>query len=690
MTTNGHTDEIFCPKCGTGASRQAAFCHQCGQELGITTPMPAVEHGAPQSEFELVRSALAEDYDVKERIGRGGMAAVYRAYERSLKREVAIKVLPITQTHDTSLVERFENEARTSARLEHPNIIPIYRVGRAGNVIYFAMRYLRGPSLAELIDEMGAMETQEIRRILIESAQALGYAHQHGVVHRDVKPDNIMFKDSGQLVMCDFGIAKAATATNLTGTGTAIGTPHYMSPEQLRALPIDGRSDLYSLGVVAFKCLAKKVPFDGEDSFAIGYKHVTEEVPIPAMKTSEQRALFQVIQRLMAKDPDDRYQTADELIAALSKQSVTSVVMAALSTGNTPGPNPAFGARAKASARRADRELSGTTPHTPVPHAALQSLEPRRRKKTKRRIGVLAGMLFIMMVGGAGGGGYYYAERGDTPAIVEQVPFLAQQWPLFVAQLEAMGLPVERAQHSSPDSTTLVALLPTDSAVLPVDSSVLLGDSLPVPDSASVDSVALAAAAVVSDSSESMPDTTTAEPPSPNTGHLVVSNMGRRASLWIDGAEVRGLRHDLPPGDHEVRVASPGFTAYTATVGVVAGDTVRHRVNLEARNQCERFDSAGYNLGSACFDVRPRPGRSVGTFVPLDASVSTRPTRPAILNIQVQADGTAARIMVQSPSDVPAFALLAVQYAKNLQYEPATKNGRPVVGWVQLPFYPER
>ena len=173
MTTTGHTDEIFFPKCGAGASREAAFCHQCGQELGITTPMPAVEHGAPQSEFELVRSALAADYDVKERIGRGGMAAVYRAYERSLKREVAIKVLPTAQTHETSLVERFENEARTSARLEHPNIIPIYRVGRAGNVIYFAMRYLRGPSLAELIDEMGAIETHEIRRILIESAQAL-------------------------------------------------------------------------------------------------------------------------------------------------------------------------------------------------------------------------------------------------------------------------------------------------------------------------------------------------------------------------------------------------------------------------------------------------------------------------------------------------------------------------------------
>ena len=244
---------------------------------------------------------------------------VFRAQEVDLKRDVALKVLPFSHAHDANLVERFANEARLAAKLEHPNIIPIYRVGKTGDVIYFAMRYLRGPSLAEMIDKLGAIDATDIRRILIESARALSHAHAHGVVHRDMKPDNILFKDSGEVVVCDFGIAKAASDTQLTGTGMAIGTPYYMSPEQVRAQPLDGRSDQYSLGVVAYQCLTAKVPFDGEDSFAIGFQHVTEEPPYPDLKTAEQRSLFQIILRMMAKNPDERFPDCDTLVEALTR-----------------------------------------------------------------------------------------------------------------------------------------------------------------------------------------------------------------------------------------------------------------------------------------------------------------------------------------------------------------------------------
>src|SRR5215213_7739514 len=237
---------MFCSRCGSEITGKSKFCPSCGLDLMATTPVHAIATGVLQ-ELDLVREALASEYDIIEELGRGGMAMVYRAKDRQLEREVAIKVLPFSLAFDAEFVERFQREARTAAQLEHPNIISIYRVGRSGRVIYFVMKYLRGGSLC--------------------------YAAQRGIVHRDIKPDNIMFDEFGQCLLTDFGIAKAASGQKLTGTGMSIGTPHYMSPEQARAQAIDGRSDIYSLGVVAYQCLSGTVPYDGEDSFSIGYKH---------------------------------------------------------------------------------------------------------------------------------------------------------------------------------------------------------------------------------------------------------------------------------------------------------------------------------------------------------------------------------------------------------------------------------
>ncbi len=220
-----------------------------------TTPVHAIATGALQ-ETDLVREALAAEYEIIEELGRGGMALVYRARDRQLEREVAIKVLPFSLAFDAEFVERFQREARTAAQLEHPNIIPIYRVGRSGRVIYFVMKYLRGGSLSTVLQERKKLTPPEIRRLLLEAGGALGYAAQRGIVHRDIKPDNIMFDEFGQCLLTDFGIAKAASGQKLTGTGMSIGTPHYMSPEQARAQAIDGRSDIYSLGVVAYQCLS--------------------------------------------------------------------------------------------------------------------------------------------------------------------------------------------------------------------------------------------------------------------------------------------------------------------------------------------------------------------------------------------------------------------------------------------------
>ncbi len=268
---------MYCSRCGTQNDDSSKFCRSCGLDL-TATPVGAAKDQQPEvTELELVRDQLKDEYDILEELGRGGMAIVFKAREKQLERDVAIKVLPFSLAFDKEFVERFQREARTSAKLEHPGIIPIYRVG----------------------------------------TRALAYAHKSGIVHRDIKPDNIMFDEHGMAVVTDFGIAKAATGGKLTGTGMSIGTPHYMSPEQARAQPLDGRSDVYSLGVVAYQCLTGHVPFDGEDSFSIGYKHIMEELPLPPLESYDQRTLFEIIKKMMAKLSDDRFQTAEDLVQAL-------------------------------------------------------------------------------------------------------------------------------------------------------------------------------------------------------------------------------------------------------------------------------------------------------------------------------------------------------------------------------------
>src|SRR5579862_2203426 len=207
----------------SGSVRHVTFCHgtpalpQVAPANGIRGSMtlPPTSNSAPSlqllSESELVRVLLADDYEILDELGRGGMAIVFRAREKALDREVAIKVLPARLLLDKGFVERFEHEARTAAKLEHPNIVPIYRVGRAGpngEVIYFVMKLLRGQSLSAVLKERGRLEPGDVRRILMETAAALGYAARRSVVHRDIKPDNIMLDSEGRCVITDFGIAK--------------------------------------------------------------------------------------------------------------------------------------------------------------------------------------------------------------------------------------------------------------------------------------------------------------------------------------------------------------------------------------------------------------------------------------------------------------------------------------------------
>src|SRR5690349_21444834 len=273
--------------------------------------------------------ALGTAYTVDSEIGRGGMGVVYNARDERLKRRVAIKVLPPELAFREEIRLRFLREAETAARLSHPHIVPIFSVGEGPDgLVYFIMAFVDGEPLSGTLQRRGTLPPEEARRIMLETVDALGAAHSLGIVHRDVKPDNILLEGSrGRVMVTDFGIAKALSSATgpgtLTGTGVAIGTPHYMSPEQaLGEREIDGRSDLYSLGVVGYQMLVGELPFSAPTVPGLLMKQITEEAPDITLKRSDCPAeLSACVMRCLDKDPEKRWPTADALRRALESRS---------------------------------------------------------------------------------------------------------------------------------------------------------------------------------------------------------------------------------------------------------------------------------------------------------------------------------------------------------------------------------
>ncbi len=274
-----------------------------------------------------VADVLADSYEIEGEIGRGGMGIVFSARDIKLRRRVAIKVLPPELAFREEIRKRFMREAQTAARLSHPHIVPIHAVGEDGGLVYFVMGYVDGESLAARLRRRERLPAEEARRIMKETADALGLAHAMSVVHRDIKPDNILLEGTRRRVMVtDFGIAKALTDASggtLTGTGVAIGTPAYMSPEQAAGeREIDARSDIYSLGVVAFEMLTGEVPFKAPTVAGILLKQVTQPIPnITEIRPDCPEDLASTIARCLEKESDDRWPTADALRRALESRS---------------------------------------------------------------------------------------------------------------------------------------------------------------------------------------------------------------------------------------------------------------------------------------------------------------------------------------------------------------------------------
>jgi eukaryotic-like serine/threonine-protein kinase len=292
-----------------------------------------------------LQAGLAECYVLERELGRGGMATVYLARDLKHKRPVALKVLGPDLSHSLG-VERFQREIETAAGLQHPHILPLHDSGEAAGLLWYTMPYVEGESLRDRLTREPQLPLEQALRIAREVADALAYAHERGVVHRDVKPENILLS-GGHALVADFGVAKAldqASGGHLTEAGMAVGTPQYMAPEQAGGGPVDARADVYALGCVLFEMLAGEPPFTGRTPQAVIAKRILEPVPhVRTLRESVSEDVERALTRALAKVPADRFPTAAEFARALSDAAPTMAVSAA--TAAAPQAVPAGGTR---------------------------------------------------------------------------------------------------------------------------------------------------------------------------------------------------------------------------------------------------------------------------------------------------------------------------------------------------------
>jgi len=306
---------MYCPGCGNPLKPESIYCEKCG----ISAPVTRMETIAPvDARIAAIEKALGYKYKVLRKIGSGGFADVYLGEHAQLGREVAIKILTRSHSAEDDMVERFRRESKAAAKLSHPNIIDIYDVGESGEIYYFVMKYIAGETLGRKMQREKKIPPADAIYIIQQTADALSYAHEHNVIHRDIKPANVMLDEYGKPVLMDFGIARVQFGGQLTRTGTVMGTPHYLSPEQPLGKQVDGRSDLYSLGIMFYEMLAGRVPFHDDSAIVLIYKHINEAAtPLREVVPELPLELCEIVHTLIEKLPENRFQSAGDVIDAL-------------------------------------------------------------------------------------------------------------------------------------------------------------------------------------------------------------------------------------------------------------------------------------------------------------------------------------------------------------------------------------
>ena len=521
-----------CPRCGDGLKPGDRFCPRCGQDVTAaqgaapTARVPTASLGAQLDAFLLdaLRRATRGSYDVLNELGRGGMAVVYRARDLALDREVAIKVMSPKAGHDATqfaaLMARFRQEARTAARLSHLHIIPIYAVGERDDLMYFVMKYVSGRSLESVIKARGALPFGMVEEILAQVAGALDHAHRHGVIHRDIKPSNIMIDTEGLAVVTDFGIAKEADAQQgATGTGTIIGTPEYMSPEQGAGRKLTGAADQYSLGVAAYEMLTGRRPIRGDSIWEIMTRHATDvPAPVEHLRPDCPRHLSEVVRRMLEKEPASRFASLSEVVRIVRTEhsSVDEATRTELVTLAQEGV-------------AVQRELARTQLPPPLPRASsLPTPEsapvksspstPARRGRS-RAVGALVATVVL-----AGGG--------------------LGTWQLFSGRTPVPPFPGQAARDSSSPA------VPATREVRPA-----------APDTAPSQPVVRRPAPAASAPAPARP------------GRVIVIGLPRNGEVWVNDMLQSGVDFELRPGTYRVELRATGFQADLQQIGVVANGT---------------------------------------------------------------------------------------------------------------------
>jgi eukaryotic-like serine/threonine-protein kinase len=338
---------------------------------------------------------IAGRYELLELIGKGGMSSVYKAHDRLLDRQIAVKILHPHFTEDEEYVERFRREARAVAQLSHPNIVTVIDRGEDEGRQFIVFEYVEGENLKQRLERTGPMEVRDALLLALQMGRALAFAHGRGLIHRDVKPQNVLLNADGQAKMTDFGIARSVDVQGVTITGTVLGTSEYIAPEQARGQRVDAQTDVYSLGVVLYELLVGGVPYEGETFVTVALKHVNEPIPpVLERRPDLPSRVALAVERAMAKSPDDRFPSMQELVDELE------ACLAELDPGD-----------------------EQATMITRRPVAAKQARQPRRRK---RRLGVLwpiAAVLAVLAVAGlAALGAIALRDDDDDPQAAPTQP----------------------------------------------------------------------------------------------------------------------------------------------------------------------------------------------------------------------------------------------------------------------------
>ncbi len=544
------TTGATCQNCGTPVSAGSLFCSRCGVDVTAVNPaeaatveMPSLGSQAPRVKSTMrqtLRDATLGEYEIMDELGRGGMATVFLAHDIALDRKVAIKVMAPHLLEGEGMAERFKLEARTAAQLSHPHIIPIYAVRETESTLFFVMKYVEGKTLDEIIKRTGPLPIPMIKDVLSKVGSALGYAHRRDVIHRDVKPGNIMIDEEGTPIVTDFGIAKVSAKMGLTMTGTTIGTPAYMSPEQCEAKPVTGASDQYSLGVVAWEMLTGKTPFSGDSAVTTMYKHCHEPLPpLEDFRPDCPPEMIETVTRMLAKNPADRWPSMEAAVrkcGATTQSSLDPIRSQLLELASQPEGRELIAQLSTPRSPMPGIKRTGTGTGTVAPPAAVD--EPRRRSPV-----ALVAAVVLLAAGGTAAALLRPWESAADPA---------------TAGSGAVGTPTDGARNAPPPAQTPAQTPPPATGTDPQQ-----GATDPPPSS---------------NTSVSQPAVGSATPSRPAPEPGATTRPAEPAPVTVTSVRIGGVRSELEPGQQMLLSA----TALDARGQAVSGSPVRWSSSNEA------------------------------------------------------------------------------------------------------------